>query len=209
MLKPAEFIDNRRSRRRANKVFDVLVKRAPNGMRLPHLKKQLPSMTEVDILDALNILIEKKLIKLKNIPNNQIPGRVIRIYTLTNPTQYPMSETILIGEVEFPRSFHGDMMGAEDINAFTEAIAEYDSKIEKRITRLAASMTRKYWANIAALFALFVSIFALILRASEPIPYEGIPTPELIFWLKVAELGPLTLVLFLFVVVFWLSMRKI
>lgn len=30
-------------------------------------------------------------------------------------------------------------------------------------------MTRRYWGNIATLFALFVGVFALILRASEPV----------------------------------------
>lgn len=209
MPTPTELIAQHRARVRAQQVFQALVSRAPNGMRLPHIRRLLPSMSEEQILEALDSLVQQQRVEVRNNPNQFVPGRVITSYALADPTSYPMRETIMIGGVEFPRAFHGDMAGAEDLNAFTEAIAEYDAKIEGRIADLAAALTRRYWANIATLFALFVAVFALILRAADPLMIQGTADPVTLVILSTARLLPLALILFVFAILMWLLLRRI
>jgi len=209
MLSPSRFVEKQMAKRRENRVFQVLVSRAPNGLRLPHLKRLIPDLTEEAILQALAGLMKKGQVVPLESKNAFIPGRVISVYALSKPTQFPMKDTITIGGVEFPRSFHGDVVGAEDLNALIEAIAEYDATIETRITDLAAALTRRYWVNIATIFALFVAVFALILRTAEPLPVLPETTPLALLFMKAAELIPLAVVLFGFVVVLWLVLRMI
>jgi hypothetical protein len=209
MFSPAQLVARHLESQREQRVFDAIVSRAPNSLRLNVLKRLLPDISEERILEALNTLRERDVVVLREHPNTFIPGRVIRSYGLADPTKYPMKESISIGGVEFPRAFHGDMAGAEDLNSFVEAIAQYDATIEKRIGELAASMTRRYWINIATIFALFVAVFALILRASEPLRIDATITPVELLYLKAAELLPLALVLFLFILVLWLLLRRI
>ena len=209
MLSPSRFVAETLAKRRENRVFQVLATRAPNGLRLPHLMRLIPELNEETILQALEGLIKRGQVVLRESKNKLIPDRVIRVYSLEDATQFPMNETITIGGVEFPRSFHGDLVGAEDLNAFIEAIAEYDANIERRITDLAAAMTRRYWVNIATIFALFVAVFALIIRASEPLALDASTTPISLLYLKAAELAPLAIVLLAFVVTLWLLLRRI
>lgn len=209
MQTPAEFIAEQRANIRTQKVFEVLVSRAPNGMRLPHLRRLLPSLSEEQILDALNRLIERQRVEVRHAPNQFVPGRVITSYGLVDRDEYPMRETINIGGVDFPRAIHGDLAGAEDLNAFTEAIAEYDEKMESRIADLASSMTRRYWGNIATLFALFVGVFALILRATEPAEIDASVGAWTIVQIQAARLLPLAGILFAFVLGTWLAVRKL
>lgn len=209
MQTPSEFVAAQRANVRTQKVFEVLVDHAPNGMRLPHLKRRLPTIPEEQILEALNALAQKGRVAIQEAPNQRVPGRTITSYSLTNSIAYPMRETITIGGVEFPRAFNGDLTGAEDLNALSEAIAEYDAKIESRITDLAASMTRRYWANIATLFALFVGVFALILRATDPVVIDVSADPWRVAYFHAAKLVPLAVVLFGFVFATWISLRKL
>jgi hypothetical protein len=208
MKTPAEIVAEERAKIRTQKVFETLVSRAPNGLRLPHLRRLLPSLTEEQILTSLNVLVECGRVEIKQAPNRFVPGRVITSYTLVDPTAYPIRETITIGGVEFPRAMHGDLAVAEDLNAFTEAIAEYDAKVETRIAELASSMTRRYWGNLATLFALFVGVFALILRATDPIAIEPSVDPWTVAGIYAARLIPLAAVLFMFVLGTWVVIRK-
>jgi hypothetical protein len=104
---------------------------------------------------------------------------------------------------------HGDLAGAEDLNIFSESLAEYDSKMEGRITDLAAAMTRRYWTNIAILFALFVAVFAFILRATDPIVIEGSEDAAKLALTSTARLLPLAGILFGFVLSMWWLVRRL
>ena len=208
MINPVKIIEERQRRKLEDRVLDVLISRAPNGLQLSSFRRILTDLTDQKILTALETLSQNGRVIPKTHTNQFIPGRVNIFYSLPSPTQYPMHDTIRIGDVEFPRFFHGDMADAEDINIFAEAMAEYDSKIVRRIGDLAATLTRRYWTNIATLFGLFVALFALILRASEPIALQASITPKDLFFLKVAELLPLAIILFLFVVALHFLLRK-
>lgn len=178
-------------------------------MRMPRLRTLLPHMTEEDIQESLETLFAEDRIVVERVPNNLVPGREVVTYLPKDSTAYPMKESIEVGGVEFPRLFHGDMVGAEDLNMFTEALAEYDSKVERRVEELASTLTRKYWANVAALFGLFVALFALILRATDPVRLPQSSKFADVFLLQVARLGPLALILFGFVFALWLVMRRL
>ena len=209
MQTPAQFVAEQRANVRTQKVFEALVGCAPNGTRLPHLRRVLPNMNDEHILAALDTLVSIGRVPVQHAPNQFLPGRTITSYALVDRERYPIRETITIGGVEFPRSMHGDLVGAEDLNALAEAIAAYDAKVEGRITALASAMTRRYWGNVATLLALFVAVFALILRASDPIVVE--PTADVwrIVTIHAARLMPLAAILLAFVIATWLVVRKI
>ena len=166
-------------------------------------------MTEKHILEALEYLEHEKTVVVRNNKNNAVPDRIITHYALTDPRPYPIRETITVGEVEFPGMIHGDLAGAEDLNIFSESLAEYDSKMEGRITDLAAAMTRRYWTNIAILFALFVAVFAFILRATDPIVIEGSEDAAKLALTSTARLLPLAGILFGFVLSMWWLVRRL
>jgi len=104
---------------------------------------------------------------------------------------------------------HGDVAGAEDLNVYSEALAAFDAKIESRIETLAANLTRRYWANISILFALFVAVFALILRTSDPIVIQGSYSAWDLAQMSAARLLPLAVILLVFPLLIWWFIRKI
>jgi len=194
--------------RRMQDVSRVLISFAPNGMRLAHLRIHLTDMQEELMEQALDALIEQKRVTSREEKNGMVAGRVHKIYSLTDPDAYPMRETITIGGIEFPRMIQGDVAGAEDLNVYSEALAAYDAKIKSQIAALAADLTRRYWANIAVLFALFVAVFALILRVSDPIVIQGSAEALKVAQMSAARLLPLAVILFVFPILIWWIVRK-
>ncbi len=205
----SERSSERNAEKRVEGVFKLLVSYAPNGMRLIHLRVYLSDMTEELIEQALDTLIEQGRVISRDSTNEMVTGRTYKFYSLTNPEAYPMKEFISIGGVDFPRMIQGDVVGAEDLNVYSEALAVFDAKIENRITNLAADLTRRYWANIAILFALFVAVFALILRASDPVLIEGSDSAWKLAQMSMARLLPLAVILLVFPILIWLFVRKI
>ncbi len=102
MQTPGELVADWRAKRRTQEVCETLVSRAPNGMRFPHLQRLLPGMTEEQILESLNTLVESKRLEVRNVPNKMVAGRTITVYQLVNPDAYPMRETITVGGIDFP-----------------------------------------------------------------------------------------------------------
>ncbi len=209
MPKTLEGTSPRQMEKRRQEVLRTLVDSAPNGMRLIHFRVQLPNMRDELIEQALDTLIEQKLVILNETPNTLVPGRTFRVFSLADPGAYPMRETITIGSVEFPRMIQGDVVGAEDLNIYSEALAAYDARIENRIEKLASDLTRRYWANIAILFALFVAVFALILRVSDPIIIQGSDDAWKLAQMSAARILPLAVIVLVFPILIWLFVRKL
>jgi hypothetical protein len=178
-------------------------------MRVEHLRRLLPNLSTEDIERGGRVLEQRRLITIGQHVNTMIPGRVLRTFTLTDPSKYPVQETVRIGDVEFPRSFQGDMAGAEDLNAYIEAIADYHATVEQRVTRLAEHLTRRYWGNMAALLGLFVGVFALITQGTQLISARADLPASTLFFRNLAAVGPLALVLSSFVVLLWSLSRRL
>jgi hypothetical protein len=200
--------DNAIARRQEDAVLGALISRNPNGMRLENLRRLLDELTDEEIDGAAQRLADRGLLAIADHPNTRVPDRVVRTYTLTHPTSYPIRETVTVGEVEFPRAFHGDVAGAEDLNAFIEAISEYNATVETRVRRIAEDMTRRYWVNTAVLLGLFVAVFALIAKGSETVSGSASGSAVDLLWRNTAALAPLAVVLFAFVLSLWALLRR-
>lgn len=195
------------------RVFEILIEHAPNGLRVAHFKTTFQLLdqeaSEEEILESLHALETRGLVTLKRQQNPIYPNRYIEFWSLTNPTQYPIREEKAVGDVQFARSISGDLVGAEDLNMFIEVMSKYDENVEKRVSDLASEMTRRYWANIAALLGVFVAVFALILRSTEPLLHISSSSAWVAFKMSLAIVSPLAIVLVAFVLILWLVMRKI
>jgi hypothetical protein len=204
-----EIIEQRLARNRREKVYQALVNRAPNSVRITTLEHLLPGYSAEAILESAEQLRASNLIEINEMTNQYLPGRVIPVFKVKDVKNLPIIEKINVGDIEFPRLLDGDDANADDINVFIEALAEYDNKIEKRIENLTADMTRRYWADVATLVGLFVSVFALILRSSDPIVVQNLNGASDLFYLKLAELAPLAIILFGFVLMLRFFIKKI
>ena len=155
------------------------------------------------------MLLEKDYkIIVTNWNNSIVPGRVITKFKANIDYIELNEEVILIGDVEFPRIFLGYPSDPEVINDFIESLASYDSRIESRISKLTSELTRKYWANLATVFGLFVAVFALILKSSEPIIIHEHVSYWDVFFYKSSELAPLAIILFTFVIILRFSLKR-
>lgn len=189
-------------------VLAQITKRLPNNIRLNTLEQKLPEYSIDEILNAVSSLEKDDKIIVSNQENANVPGRIITRFKANNIFYELNEEVITIGGVEFPRIFNGDPGDPEDINVFVEALASYDSKIESRISTLTSELTQKYWANLATIFGLFVAIFALILKSSEPIIINYNVSHSDVFLYKAAQLAPLAIILFCFVVVLRFALKR-
>ena len=208
MEKIKEIIAQKRQQKCIKEVLFHIIKRAPNNVRLHLLEQKLPNYSTEELLRALDTLEENSKITITKTKNSQIPDRDIIRYKASNDYWGLGEEEILIGGVEFPRIFNGDPGDPEDINIMVEALATYDSKIESRVNSITTELTRKYWTNVATIFGLFVAIFALILKSSEPVIINKDVTHWDVFLYKAASLAPLAIILFTFVILLRFVLKK-
>ena len=189
----------------------VLIERVPNPVRLDMIERLLPQYTPEEVNEAI-IALEKvdKKIKSRRHANAIVPNRVIVAYELVNALDYPMKETFALGDQIFQRYFIGDMAGAEDMMEKFEALQSYLKSLEQKYADLTNEMTKRYWLNMITLFGLFISVFALIIKGSDPIVVDAtLPIdPWLLVQLKVAQLFPLALILFAFIIILRLLLTK-
>jgi hypothetical protein len=108
------------ARRHEDDLLGVLISRNPNGMRPENLRRH-SELTDEEIHEAALRLRARGLVRVVEHENVHQPGRVIRSYVLSDPAKYPVRESVRVGDVEFPRSLHGDLVGAEDLNGSIEA----------------------------------------------------------------------------------------
>jgi hypothetical protein len=164
-------------------------------------------MSPEQVERAVEDLLAENLIRVTTHENPFVPGRRSRTVTLSDNAAYPIDDTIAIGERRYPRMIAGDTVGGEDLNGFIEVMGEVEEEGRKRIEQATERLMRRYWVNTAGLLGLFVAVFALILRASEPVMAGGLSAKDM-FMLKSAEVGPLAIVLLLFVVALYLVSRS-
>ncbi len=115
----------------------------------------------------------------------------------------PVRETIKVGDLELPRLFSDAAANLfpEIYNEALERLAEYTRTQEDRFTKLVDRQERKYWANVVALFGVFISVLSLIIVGLPKITTD----PSLPFWcvvrLNLAQLLPVAVLLMIFVLI--------
>ncbi len=190
-----------------NAVLDILVSRAPNGIRFETFQRKLPHLALEEILNATNSLVLKGLVSREEF-RNSFTGQILVFIKLAEPSKYPIRHTIKIGSQEFPRFMQGDMAGAEDVNEPLEALAEYVQDLEKRFVQISNEQTQRYWGNTITLFGLFLAVFTLILSAIPKIQIDSTWSFEQVLWLNTATILPQFIVLVVFVIALRLIFRR-
>jgi len=203
----SKFMADRKNAKLQNEILQALIDRVPNGIKLHGLERLFPDSSSDELGNALEKLIDQGLILHQPIENKSVPGRILHAYRLTDNTKYPVRQTYTIGGIEFPRLMYGDLVGAEDFLEIFETLDQYSKSLEKRFEDLTSKMTRKYWINMATLFALFISVFSLVIKASEAFTITSSTTYRDLFLFKLAELSPLAIILFAFIIMLRLILR--
>lgn len=180
-----------------NKVLQELIERNPNGFRLDRLPKPLQSLSHDEIKAAIEELEADGVAETMK-TTNRIVGRDYLIVKLSDISRYPIVETLNVNGREYPRMVAGDTLGGDDLNFFVEVVGEIEQRADEQLDAAVRRLTRRYWVTTSGLFSALLAVFALILRASEPFDVAGLGAREVLL-LKAAELGPLAIVLFLFV----------
>lgn len=207
-----KIIDNLKKKKHRKMVFDSIVERAPNSYLDYKLFKQFvetEAMKKEELDEVIRSLLdEEKIIKITN-KNKYVPGRIRTGYQVADFSKLELNETISVGSIEFKRFFYGDMMGAEEMNEIFEAILRYDQMIENKLENLKKNMVKEYWANLATVFGLFISVLVLMLRSTEPLMIESATTYSEIFLFKLVQLSPLALILLFFVIFLRFALKRL
>jgi hypothetical protein len=203
--------NNRDLRKCKNLILQILIDRVPNNVRLELILRQLPTYSEAEIFQALEMLNSDGKIISDFRTNPVVADRILKYYKLTNPSIYPNKETFTLGDQEYPRIFAGDTTNPEDMMEKFEALQTYLKTLEQRYSDLTSEMTKKYWLNMTTIFGLFIALFSLIIKGSEPILIDASQpiAPLLLIELKFAQLLPLALIMFSFVLILRFALRKL
>ncbi len=199
---------------RENKIqiFKEIVKRTPNYIYLSTLKNSFPEISEVEIKECAELLSSEKKIQIDTQKNTYIPDRVITRYKASEQYNDLCNDSIEIGNTKFPRIFVGDPSDPERINEFAEALAQYHKSqellYEQKITALTEELKQKYWANVAVLFGMFLSVFAIIIKSTDTT--IDLTSKSLLdsFWSVLIPILPLILVLTIFIIALWFVLGK-
>lgn len=185
-----------------NKVLKFIVDKNPNGVDINLLKKYVEGINNGDLDIILSDLEQSKIISIRIFENPTDVSRKRKIIELINKDAYPKTDTMIIGDREFPRFLHGDLVGAEDMNEVLIALSEYTKSMETRINDIAQDMTKEFWNKLITIFGVMLSIFALIIKFTT---YQSnIAFETFSFWnlllINSAQLIPTSIVLLFLVI---------
>jgi len=191
---------------RANDLLSLLTHHAPNGMRVEWISAK-SGLSPEEVLEISKELTHKNLVRSETRENDFL-NRSYVVLSLTNPLDYPIRRTIIVGDRKFPRYMNQDVFGAEEMNVPLEAISEYTQELESRFTRTTNEHIKKYWANSILLFGMFLAVFTLIMAAIPKVQVESGRSLQHIILLNSAALVPQAVILLAFVLLLRALFRK-
>jgi hypothetical protein len=187
----------------------LLVKdRAPNWVRQSIIVVRLKKYKAEDVRRALKELEDERRIDSLDITGLE-EGKPSVAYRLASGESVQIRQTIKVGDIDVPRILRTDVVpiSLEDMNEQVERLAEYAASLEDRFSDIVKDERKKHWGNVITLFGLFVAIFSFILVSLPRIAVQ----PSHGFWqivsINAAQILPLAIVLFLFVMALKLMFR--
>jgi hypothetical protein len=191
------------------RVLDEFIKRAPNPLNINLLQKIFDYQFSVNDIETI---LERLLVARKVVIS---PGDNILAFG-PNKETIEKRRGILKEQGRFPnyeieldlsrvisnqfRDFEGVKMyrliigtpnHPEEVNLALERLYEYTQHLKKLI----ASERQKYFANVITLFGIFLTLFTIIDFSITKISISTWSNPWEIFWLSLAQVTPLALVL--------------
>jgi len=180
-------------------ILKLLIDRIPNFVPEATIVARLAQFPASDIRHTLDSLRKAGEVDFRDDPRPE-SGLSTRFYRPDSFVGLPVRDTIRIGNLELPRLLSDSQASLfpEVFNESLEQVADYARDLEKRFGALVRKQQRKYWANVASLFGVFISVLALILVGLPKITTN----PNLPFWavvqLNLAQVLPIAAVLAIF-----------
>lgn len=189
-------------------ILRLLVDRIPNFVPKAAIRARLAQFSDADVCQTLDELVKIGEVDFRDDPRPET-GLSTRFYRLKSFTGLPVRDTIRIGNVDLPRLLSDSQASLfpEVFNESLEQVADYARDLEKRFAELVRRQQRRYWANVAALFGVFISVLSLVLVGLPKITTD----PQLPFWdvvrLNLAQVLPIAVVLAIFLLIMRLVVR--
>lgn len=183
-------------------ILKLLIDRIPNFVPEATIRGRLREFSDAEIHQTLDELVRTGEVDFRDDPRPET-GLSTRFYRPKSFTGLPVRDTIRIGNVELPRLLSDSQASLfpEVFNESLEQVADYAHDLESRFTELVRRQQRRYWANVASLFGVLISVLSLVLVGLPKISTD----PNLPFWsvvqLNLAQVLPIAVVLAVFLLI--------
>ena len=183
-------------------ILKLLVDRIPNFVPEATIRARIKGFTEAEIHQTLDDLVRTGEVDFRDDPRPET-GLSTQFYRPRSFAGLPVRDTIRIGNVDLPRLLSDSQASLfpEVFNESLEQVADYAHDLERRFTELVRRQQRRYWANVASLFGVFISVLSLVLVGLPKITTD----PSLPFWsvvqLNLAQVLPIAVVLAVFLLI--------
>lgn len=180
-------------------ILRLLMDRIPNFVPEATILARLRSFSDVEVRETLAELVKTGEVDFRSDPRPET-GLSTRFYRPKSFTGLPVRDTIRIGNVDLPRLLSDSQASLfpEVFNESLELVADYARDLEKRFVEIVRRQQRRYWANVASLFGVFISVLSLVIVGLPKITTD----PQLPFWdvvrLNLAQVLPIVVVLAIF-----------
>ena len=186
--------------------------KAPNALVFEHISYAFPHISKSDLEKALNELVADGFLITKSYPNKHYPKFNRTGYHISSDElgDYPVETEIVIGDFKIPRLLDGDVARSEDINCISMSFEKVINPRIEEVKRLVHSESRKYWGMLITIFGIFIALFTLINAAVKPVYFSSDLnlTSKQIFFQTLYNIGPLAVLMFLFVWALYFIFRQ-
>lgn len=183
--------------------------RAPNTLLEEHILLEFQEVPEDSLKNALALLVAEGFLDKTVLPPNprcKFLKRTVYRISENSLGDYPIRTEIEAAGIRVPRLIDGDKARAEDVNSLIYAVNKIIEVRTKQLEQQMEEQSRKYWGALVTIFALFVSLFSIINVGVKPVLFasELALSPADLIFQSLLNIGPLAIVLLLFV---WLLHR--
>lgn len=187
--------------------------RAPNTLLEDHILLEFQEVPEDMLKNALALLVEEGFLDKTVLPPNQRCKLLTRtVYRISENSlgDYPIRTEIEAAGIRVPRLIDGDRARAEDINNLIYAVNKIIELRTKQLEQRMEEQSQKYWGALVTIFTLFVSLFSIINVGVKPVLFasELALSPVDLIFQSILNIGPLTVVLILFVWILYKILKK-
>ena len=190
------------------KLKKLFIEKLPNTLLIEHIRVDLSDISRDALQGALNELVNEGFLDAKTYPNTPYSREGYNVRG--DVSAYPISFETNLGPITIPRLIDRDVARGEDINAVAKGLSiAFDRKISE-LKDAVDKENKKYWASLATIFGLFITIFSMVNIAIKPIYFSeqlGL-SPQEQFLQTIYNLGPLAGVLIIFTMALWLILKK-
>lgn len=195
----------------SNKIKGEIIKaiadRAPNAVREEVIIEDLKKYEESAVKNCLKDLVKEESMVADSHTITDV-NITVTTYKLPSYENIPIRTSIEMNGIEIPRLIDMDKARAEDTNLLIETLSKYSHSLERRFSEIHKEEMGRYWANVITLFGLFLAVFSLIITSVNKIAVDTAWGIKRTFFFNLAQVLPVAIVLFSFIVVLKFLFRK-